>query len=66
MNPAAVNSVFRPVSPTGEMAALTENRVQTAGHGAGHDLRQEFGTLFGSGLLSTRNLANVPDIYADI
>lgn len=37
MSPGIVISVFRLISPAGEMADVAESRAQTAGHGSGHD-----------------------------
>jgi hypothetical protein len=62
----AAISVFRPISPADEMAFFSEIPGQTTGHECGHETRQESGALSSSGLCSSVNTDDEPDIYADI
>jgi hypothetical protein len=55
-----------PVSPAGEMACSSGIPVQITGHESGHKTRQESGVIAASGLCSSLNPDNKPDIYADI
>jgi hypothetical protein len=62
---AAISGIG-PVSPAGEMACFSETPAQIAGHGSGHERRQESGALSSNCLFSRINTDNEPDIYADI
>jgi hypothetical protein len=62
---AAISEIW-PVSPGDEMACFSETPAQTAGHGCGHETRQEPGAISSNSLFSSVNTDNEPDIYADI
>jgi hypothetical protein len=66
MNPAAAISGIGPISPAAEMACFSEKHAQIAGHGSGHERRQESGAISSNSLFAGVNTDNEPDIYADI
>ncbi|MCX6894535.1 MAG: hypothetical protein NTZ16_03315, partial [Verrucomicrobia bacterium] len=54
------------VPPGGELAFFGKKPGQATGHGSGHETRQESGVICVTGLCSSVNTDEEPDIDADI